>query len=65
MFRTDDPIADFARHEAEQASQLERLPVCDYCNEPIQDDVYFDMDGCLLCEECLNKYHKKNTYDYI
>ena len=69
MQRTDDPIADFNRHDAERERRLIRFPKCDCCGERIQDDDLFDFDGELICPECLpdwlNESHKKRTVDYI
>lgn len=65
MYRTDDPIHDFMMHDIEQAEWLEKLPVCVYCHEEIQDECYYDFDGEAVCEECLNKHFKRWTEDYI
>ena len=65
IFRTDDPHADFAAHEAYCEAQLEKLPLCDCCGERIQEDFYIDFDGYLVCEECLDKHYKKSTDNYI
>lgn len=64
MTWTNDPIADFNRHDAEQADKLSKLPKCDFCEEPIQDDTYYDIDGVKCCLECLKDF-KKWTEDYI
>jgi formylmethanofuran dehydrogenase subunit E len=61
---TDDPIADFARHDAEQQEELEKLPVCSECGEPIQSEYCYEIDGEYICEECLECNHKK-TVDSI
>lgn len=52
-------------HEREQAKELERLPVCYECDEPIQDEVCYEFDGELLCLECLKDNHRRRTEDYI
>ena len=64
MYYSDDPVADFLRRDAEQARKLERLPVCVECDEPIQDDYCFEIDGELICAECLVRNHRKYTEDY-
>lgn len=64
MYRTDDPIADYERHEADQEAKLDKLPKCDICGEHIQDDYLYDINGDIFCEECLNKYFRKDTEDY-
>ncbi len=62
---TDDPIADFERHERQQQEQLERFPVCCECDKPITDEHYFEINGECLCEGCLNEHHRKWTDDYV
>ena len=41
----------FAMHDAEQEKRLERLPVCEYCGEPIQQEkaIYYNDQWC--CKE--------------
>jgi formylmethanofuran dehydrogenase subunit E len=51
-------------HEAEQNSQLEKLPVCCECKEHIQTDDLYDIDGQLYCEHCMRGF-KKPTEDYM
>lgn len=65
MFRTDDPIADFHSYDAEQEKQLKRLPKCEWCNEHIQDDYYYEIADIVICEECLNDEYRKSTDDYL
>lgn len=65
MSYTDDPVADAARYDAEQQAELDRLPKCVYCEEPIQDDSYFDINDEPCCYDCLIEYHRKWTDDYI
>lgn len=63
--RTDDPIADFLAHDAEQQSKLDRLPKCDICGEPILDEYFYNIDGTYICEECLKSEYRKCTDDYM
>ena len=65
MFRTDDPIEDFLRHDAELQRELDKLPKCDYCNKPITGDFLFDINGDILCEGCLNDNFRKAVEDYV
>lgn len=62
---TDDPYRDFLRHDAEQEKLLERLPICDSCGEHIQDDYLFEVDGNLLCEECMIREHRRDVEDFM
>lgn len=57
--RTDDPIADFERHDAHQQEQLDRLPKCTECCEPIQQDTAVCIDGDWYCDDCLRKMRKE------
>lgn len=65
MFFTDDPVADAARYAAEQEKELDKLPRCDYCDEPIQDDFYFSINGEVICEFCLDRFFRKDVSDYV
>lgn len=64
FFRSDDPAADFARHDRGKERQLAKLPVCEDCGEPIQDEDYYDVDGEILCEECMKRKYRRKTEDY-
>lgn len=55
---TDDPVADFERHDREQAERLKRLPVCVDCGEPIQDETAFFINEEWVCERCINIYRR-------
>lgn len=63
--RTDNPLADFDRWEEEKERAIAKLPRCDYCNEPIQDDYCYDLDGEVICEDCLNRHFRKLTMDLM
>lgn len=49
---------------AEQEAQLEKLPLCEYCGERIQDDYYFEINNECICEDCLNDNFRKDIEDY-
>ena len=54
MFRyTDDPIADHEAYEAELARLEKEVPVCDYCNRPVADDFYYEINDEVICAECM------------
>ena len=65
MYRTDDPVADFHRHDWEQEAWLKKLPVCCICHEPIQSEELFDIEGDLYCEDCGDSLFKRYTENYI
>lgn len=65
-FRSSDPAADFDRYDREQERQLARLPICEghKCGKRIQDEDYYDVDGEILCEECMKRKYRRKTEDY-
>ena len=65
IFRSDDPDLDFIRHDIEQARMEARLPVCDDCGIRINADDYYDVEGEILCEECMKERYCKSTEDYV
>lgn len=65
IFRTDDPLADFAAWDREQADMMERLPECAYCGEKVQDDHYYLINDEVVCPDCLDSYFRKEVDDYF
>lgn len=65
MYRTDDPFADFQRHSAELEEWLKRRPTCGYCDEHIQDEYLYEINGECICYRCLIDNHRKPTEEYI
>ena len=64
IFRTDDPIRDFERHEAKQESWLARRPVCADCEQHIQEETAYYINGEWLCQGCMSTYLVE-VRDYI
>lgn len=48
-------------HEAEKEKALAELPCCEYCGNPIQDEHYYEIDGDIICEKCLNYHFRKDA----
>ena len=65
MIFTDDPAADFARHDAEQEAWLAKRPVCCYCWQHIQDERLFEINGLLYHTECAQEEFEKDTEDFM
>lgn len=51
----------FAQHDAEQERELDRLPVCEYCEEPIQDEYAYYIEGAWYCENCMKENFRKEV----
>jgi formylmethanofuran dehydrogenase subunit E len=65
MRYSDDPGADYDAFDREQTDWVEARPVCAICGEHIQDEYLFNIDGDLICEECLIYHYRKSTDDFI
>lgn len=59
IFRSDSLSRDIDDYERAQARALEKLPRCSECDEPIQDDFCYEINGELICEECLQQYRRR------
>lgn len=55
---SDNPYNDYNAHEAEQERLLEECPVCEICGEYIQDSFYYNVDGTIMCESCMNEEYR-------
>lgn len=65
MMFSDDPLLDFDRHDRQQAEELAKLPICDCCGEPIQDDFCYEINGEYICEDCLDMHFRKAVEDIV
>ena len=61
FFRSDDPIADHGAYEEELARLEEQVPVCGYCNRPVMDDHYYEINDEPVCAECLEQHFKREV----
>ena len=58
MYRSDNPIADAERYLAKEEANLENLPECECCGEPITDEFAFLVDDRWYCECCIDDMKK-------
>ena len=65
MCITDDPVTDAMRHDAELEEMLEKLPVCECCGKPIQQDkaIYYNDQWC--CEDCETEFWQNIRDDFL
>ena len=63
-YPTDNPAADYNRYQDKLQKELDKLPICYECGEPIQDEECYEINDELICPECLLKNHRKFTDDY-
>lgn len=53
---TNDPLADFEQWDREQNKWLEQRPVCADCDQHIQDDRAYYINGEWICMDCMDSY---------
>ena len=65
MYFTDDPVADAERYAAEQEEELEKLPRCECCGEPIQQEkaIYYNDQWC--CNDCSYDFWDEIKEDFM
>lgn len=60
-----DNYSQWEDHERKQEAWPARRPVCADCDQPIQDDHYFDINGEAICPDCMEGNYRKEIGDYI
>lgn len=61
MYRTDEPLDDFNRYEEDRQRELDQLPVCSQCDEPIQSTFCWEIGNKVFCETCVEHFKKYTT----
>ena len=56
--RTDNPDLDFLRYDSDQQDELDKLPKCWNCEEPIQQEDAVCIDGDWICDRCLTEFRR-------
>lgn len=49
-----DNLDLFERYDGRAQDEMDLLPVCDWCGEPIQDEQCYKLDGDVVCEHCMD-----------
>ena len=49
-----DVYDQWKQHDNKQQLELDKLPKCYYCDEPIQEEYCYEINDELICVECLN-----------
>lgn len=55
-----DAYEAWERHDGAQERWLNSRPVCCECGEHIQEEKLYDIDGDLVCDNCLRNYMDKH-----
>lgn len=61
MYYTNDPVADYERYSADQEKELEKLPRCSECDERIQDEFAYYINGEWICKNCMDSNYKREV----
>ena len=46
-------------HQGRQDRKLDDLPKCARCEDPIQDDFFYEINGENICEDCLQREFRR------
>ena len=60
-----DVYDQWKAHDAEQQAQLDKLPRCCECDEPIQDTQCYEINGEYICDDCMVDNHRKWVSDIV
>ena len=65
MRYTDDPVMDAQRHYEELEEKLQRMPTCECCGEPIQQEeaIYYNDQWC--CMDCEYDFWRDIRNDFL
>lgn len=62
--RVPDNLDLYEAHERRQAAELAKLPKCECCGEPIQDEYCYFINADVICEDCMNENFRRRTEIY-
>lgn len=60
-----DVLDLWAEQQAKKDRDLERLPRCAICDEPIQTEKLYLINNETICPSCMKREYEKDTDDYI
>jgi formylmethanofuran dehydrogenase subunit E len=63
-FYSDDPVRDAERYDRYQARRERQYPCCDCCGYRIAEGNYYDINGEIMCLECLTENYGKKVENY-
>ena len=58
-----DNYDQWERYDRQMERKLASRPVCKDCGNHIQDDFYFEVEGDILCEECMHDRYCVDVLD--
>jgi hypothetical protein len=61
----EDNYSQWKRHDDREQAALDRLPVCEYCGEPLTDEFCCEYGGDVICEECNRREFRRYVEELI
>ena len=58
-----DALDMWERYDAEQQAQLNRLPKCSCCDEPIQEEYCYQINDEIICKHCMVDCFRKEVQE--
>ena len=49
-------VEEQARIDAENEKWLQKRPICSWCEEHIQDEYAYEVEGKLICSSCIEEF---------
>ena len=40
---------------------MDEKPTCDYCDHQVQEGFWYEINGDVICKQCLNDYFKQGA----
>ena len=62
MMPFDELFEDCECSPEEQEDSFELLPLCSECDQRIQDEFCFVINGEVICESCMEQYKQRTVY---
>lgn len=53
---TGEPVADFHIYDSNKCDEMDKLPKCDFCHEPIMEETAYQIGNELICHKCIKNW---------
>lgn len=61
-----DVYDQWEEHDRSKERRLAQRPKCDCCDHHIQHDHWYEINGDIICPDCMESYYRKESenFDY-
>ena len=42
---------------------MEERPICEYCDNPVSGDHYYNINGDVICQQCMEEHFRREIDD--